>query len=81
MQVDCSNFDSRIAELTECLFPVQELMKGMKLKLNPDKTDDKHTRGSLVSQFPVTFLQSSIMQEEEVKTLGTTFESTKMIII
>ena len=41
-------------------------MNGMKLKLNPDRTDfiiigGKNTRGSLIQKYPVTFLQSSIM--------------------
>ena len=51
---------------------VQEWMNGVKLKLHPDKTEfiiigNKHTRESLIPNFPVTFLQSSIMPPEEVK--------------
>ena len=55
-------------------------MNGMKLNLNPDKTEstiigNKHTRESLILKIPVTFLQSSIMPAEEVKNLGVTFDS------
>ena len=48
-------------------------MNGVKLKLNPDKTEfimigDKQTRESPIPKFPGTFLKSSIMPAEEVKT-------------
>ena len=61
-----------MAELTESLVSVQELMNSVKLKLNPDKiefiiTRDKHTRESLMPNFFVKFLQ--------IKSLGVTFES------
>ena len=37
--VDSRNFDSSMEELTECLKSVQEWMDGVKLKLNPEKTN------------------------------------------
>ena len=42
---------------------VQEWMNGVKSKLNPDKTKfiiigDKHTRESLIPQFPFIFIQA-----------------------
>ena len=39
LAVDSRNFDSSIEELTECLKSVQEWMVGVKLKLNPEKTE------------------------------------------
>ena len=39
LAVDSRNFDSSIEELTECLKSVQEWMVGVKLKLNPKKTN------------------------------------------
>ena len=58
-------------ELT-VFFSVQEWMNGVKLKLNPDKTEfiitgDKYTRESLTPKFPVIFLQSSVSKAVEVK--------------
>ena len=58
-------------------------MNGVNLKRNPDKTefiliDNKHvkeTRESLKPEFPVTFLQNSIIPAEEVKNLGVTLDS------
>ena len=61
-----------MAELTECLVSVQEWMNGVKLKLNPGKTEFiiigyKHTTESLIPKFPVEFLQTSRMLAEEVQ--------------
>ena len=39
LAVDSRNFDSSIEELTECVKSVQEWMVGVKLKLNPEKTE------------------------------------------
>ena len=39
LAVDSRNFDSSMEELTECLKSVQEWMDGIKLKLNPEKTE------------------------------------------
>ena len=39
LALDHRNFDSSIAELTECLTCVQKWMDGVKLKLNPEKTE------------------------------------------
>ena len=69
------NSDSSMAELSECLFPLQEWTNRVKLKLNLDKIEfviigDKHTRKSQTSKFPVTFLQSFITMTEELKYLG-----------
>ena len=80
LAIDSRNFDSSMAKLTEYLVSVQEWMNGVKLKLNPDKTEfiiisDKHTRESLIPKFAVKFLQSSIIPAEEVKNLGVTFDS------
>ena len=36
---DSRNFDSIIAELTECLACAQKWMDGVRLKLNPEKTE------------------------------------------
>ena len=39
LALDHRNFDSSFAELTECLTCVQKWMDGVKLKLNPEKTE------------------------------------------
>ena len=39
LAVDSRNFDSSIEEMTKCLKSVQEWMVGVKLKLNPEKTN------------------------------------------
>ena len=59
---------------------VREWLNGVKLKLNPDKTEfiiisDKQTRESFLPNFPVTFLQSSITPAEKVKNLCVTPDS------
>ena len=58
LTVDSRNFDSSMEELTECLKSVQEWMDGVKLKLNPEKTEfiiigQKAIRESLAPNFPV----------------------------
>ena len=55
-------------------------MDGVKLKLNPEKTEfiiigDKSTREPLVSKFPVPLLQNNISPSVEVKNLGVIFDS------
>ena len=78
--VDSRNFDSRMEELTECLKSVQEWMDGVKLKLNPEKTEviiigDKPVRESIGPNFPVPLLQNNISPSAEVKNLGVVFDS------
>ena len=72
LAIDSRNDDSSMAELTEWCVSVQGWVNGMKLKLDPDKTEfiiigDKHTRESLTPKFPVKFLQSSVTPVDEVK--------------
>ena len=67
-------------ELTECLKSVQEWMDGVKLKLNPEKTEfiiigQKAIRESLAPNFPVPLLQNNISPSVEVKNLGVIFDS------
>ena len=80
LAVDSRNFDSSMEELTECLKSVQEWMVGVKLKLNPEKTESiiigqKATRESLAPNFPVPLLQNNISPSVEVKNLGVIFDS------
>ena len=67
LALDHRNFDSSFAELTECLTCVQNWMAGVKLKLNPEKTEfiiigDRQAR-------------NSISPTDTVKNLGVTFDS------
>ena len=67
-------------ELIEYLKSVQEWMFGVKLKLNPEKTEfiiigQKAIRGSLAPNFHVPLLQNNISPSVEVKNLGVTFDS------
>ena len=39
LALDHRNFDSSVFELTECLTCVQKLMDGVKMKLNPERTE------------------------------------------
>ena len=53
LALDSRNFDSSIAELTECLACVQKWMDGVRLKLNPEKTEfiiigDRQARESIM---------------------------------
>ena len=80
LAVDSRNFDSSIEELTECLKSVQAWMVGVKLKLNPEKTEfiiigQKAIRESLAPNFPVPLLQNNISPSVEVKNLGVIFDS------
>ena len=80
LAVDSRNFDSSIEELTECLKSVQEWMVGVKLKLNPEKTEfiiigQKAIRELLAPNFPVPLLQNNISPSVEVKNLGIIFDS------
>ena len=80
LAVDSRNFDSIMEELTKCLKSVQEWMDGVKLKLNPEKTEfiiigQKAIRESLAPNFPVPLLQNNISPSVEVKNLGVIFES------
>ena len=75
LELDSSNFDSSITELTNCLEAIQAWMGNNKLKLNPDKTEfivigDDQTRSSLKSSFPVSFLDNIVEPAESVKNLG-----------
>ena len=63
--LDSRNFDSSIAELTECLACVQKWMDSVRLKLNPEKTEftiigDRQARESIMQKFPTQFLGNSI---------------------
>ena len=75
------NFDSSIAELTECLACVQKWMDGVRLELNPEKTEftvigDRQARESIMQKFPTQFLGHSISpSDHEVKNLGVTSDS------
>ena len=65
LALDSRNFDSCIAELTECLAFFQKWMVGVRLKLNPEKTEftvigDRQARESLMQKFPTQFLGNSI---------------------
>ena len=76
----CFYFDSSMEELTECLKSVQEWMVGVKLRLNPEKTEfiiigQKATRESLAQNFSVPLLQNNISPSVEVKNLGVNFDS------
>ena len=80
LAVDSRNFNSSMEELTECLMSVQEWMVGIKLKLNPEKTEfiimrQKATRESLAPNSPVPLLQNNISPSVEVKNLGVTYDS------
>ena len=79
LALDHRNFDSSFAELTECVTCVQNWMAGVKLKLNPDKTEffiigDRQARESLINKFP-QLLGNSISPTNTVKNLGVTFDS------
>ena len=74
---DSRNFDSNIAELTECLACIQKWTDGIRLKLNPKKTEftiigDRHARESLVQKFSTQFLRNSIFP---INDSGNTFAS------
>ena len=61
LALDHRNFDSSFAELIECLTCVQKWMDGVKLKLNPEKTEfiiigDRQARESLIQKFPEQLL-------------------------
>ena len=80
LALDSGNFDSSIVELTECLAWVQKWMDGVRLKLNPEKTEfivtgDRQARESIIQKFPTQFLGNSISPTNEVKNLGVTFDS------
>ena len=75
LALDSRNFDSSIAELTECLACVQKWMDGVRLKLNPEKTEfiiigDRQARKSIMQKFPTQFLGNSISPTNEVKNLS-----------
>ena len=80
LALDHGNFDSSFAELTECLTCVQNWMAGVKLKLNPEKTEfiiigDRQARESFINKFPTQLLENSISPTDTVKNLGVTFDS------
>ena len=55
-------------------------MAGVKLKLNPEKTEfiivgDRQARESLINKFPTQLLGNSISLTDTVKNLGVTFDS------
>ena len=79
LALDHRNFDSSFAELTECLTCVLKWMDGVKLKLNPEKTEfiiigDRQARESLVQKFPTQLLGNSISPSNTAKNLGVTFD-------
>ena len=72
LALNSRNFDSGIAEVTECLACIQKGMDGVKLKLNPEKTEftvigDRQARESLMQKFPTQLLRNSISPTNEVK--------------
>ena len=74
------NFDFNFAELTKCLTCVKKWMDGVKLKLNPEKTEfitigDRQARESLINKFSTQLLGNSIYPTDTVKNLGVTFDS------
>ena len=80
LALDHRNFDSSFAELTECLTCVQNWMAGVKLKLNPEKTEfiiigDGQARESPIKKYPTQLLGNSISPTDTVKNLGVTFDS------
>ena len=80
LALDHRNFDSSFAELTECLTCVQKWLAGVKLKLNPEKTEfiiigDRQARESLIQKFATQLLGNSIYPTDTVKNLGVTFDS------
>ena len=80
LALDHRNFDSSFAELTECLTCVQNWMAGVKLKLNPEKTEfiiigDRQARESLINKFPKQLLGNYMSHTNTVKNLGVTFDS------
>ena len=84
LALDHRNFDSSFAELTECLTCVQNWMAGVKLKLNPEKTEfiiigDRQARESFINKFPTQLLGNSISPTDTVKNLGFTFDSGKYL--
>ena len=55
-------------------------MNGVRLKLNPEKTEftiigDRQAKESIIQNFPTQFLGNSISPTNEVKNLGVTFDS------
>ena len=65
LAIDSRNFYSTIAELHECLACIQKWMDGVRLKLNPEKTEftiigDRQARESLMQKLSTQFLGNSI---------------------
>ena len=63
LALDSRNFDSSIAELTECLACIQKSMDGVRLKLNPGKTEfiiigGRQAKESIMQNFPPSFLET-----------------------
>ena len=80
LALDSRNFDSNIAEHTECLACVQKWTDGVRLKLNPEKTEftvigNRQARELIMQIFPTQFLGNSISPTNKVKNLGVTFDS------
>ena len=80
LALESRNFDSSITELTECLACIQKWMDGVRLKLNPEKTEftvisNRQARESIMQKFPTQFLRNSISPTNEVKNLGVTLDS------
>ena len=62
LALNSRNFDSSIAEFTECLTCMQKWMDGVKLKFNPEKTEftvigARQARDPLCKNFPPSFLK------------------------
>ena len=71
---------SWLQEFWLCRKSVQDWMDGVKLKLNPEKTEfiiigQKAIRESLAPNFPVPLLQNNISPSVEVRNLGGIFDS------
>ena len=73
LALDHRNFDSNFAELTECLSCIQKWMDGVKLKLNPDKTEfiisgDRQPESPSSIKFPSQLLGKPISPTDSDKT-------------
>ena len=79
LALDSRNFDSCIAELTECLAGIQEWMDGVRPKLNPEKKEftviGDRPGSPLCKNFPPSFLEILSPPTNKVKNLGVTFDS------
>ena len=80
LALDRRNFDSSFSELTECLRCIPNWMAGVKLKLNPEKTEfiiigDRQARECLTKKSPTQLLGNSISPTDTIKNLVVTFDA------